>query len=153
MTGGGRKTDARVVARSGAEQEDDVMPFETRRSSAEPDAIAPDGSEVRLLCGLGRGGMAVFTLAPDAVAKAVAHRTVEEIWYVAAGHGRLWRRLDAEEATTELVPGVSVGIPTDTHFQFRADGPEPLVVIGVTMPPWPGADEAYPVAGPWPPTV
>jgi mannose-6-phosphate isomerase-like protein (cupin superfamily) len=26
-------------------------------------------------------------------------------------------------------------------------------VLGITMPPWPGADEAIVVAGPWPPTA
>jgi mannose-6-phosphate isomerase-like protein (cupin superfamily) len=129
------------------------MRFETKQLSPEADAIAPDGSEVRLLCALGCGGMAVFTLGPNVVAKAVAHRSVEEIWYVTAGHGRLWRRLGGEEETTELAPGVSASLPTGTHFQFRAGGAEPLVVVGVTMPPWPGADEAYPVAGPWPPTA
>jgi mannose-6-phosphate isomerase-like protein (cupin superfamily) len=129
------------------------MPLATRQASVQADALAPDGSEVRLLCGLDRGGMALFTLAPGAVARAVAHRTVEEIWYVAAGHGRIWRKLGGAEATTELVPGASIGLPVGTHFQFRADGEEVLVVVGVTMPPWPGAEEAYAVAGPWPPTL
>jgi mannose-6-phosphate isomerase-like protein (cupin superfamily) len=129
------------------------MRFETRRASSEPDAIAPDGSEVRLLCGLGRGGMATFSLPPQAVAKAVAHRTIEEIWYVTAGSGRIWRKLRGVEETTELAPGTSVNLPAGTHFQLRCDGEEPLVAVAVTMPPWPGADEAYAVAGPWPPTL
>ena len=40
-----------------------------------------------------------------------------------------------------------------THFQFRSLGDEPLAVVGVTMPPWPGEDEAVVVPGAWPPTV
>jgi hypothetical protein len=40
--------------------------FPTKRISAAPDAIAPDGSEVRILCVLSRGGMAMFTLMPGA---------------------------------------------------------------------------------------
>ena len=36
------------------------MPFETRRAAPDADAIAPDGSEVRLLCGLARGRFALF---------------------------------------------------------------------------------------------
>ena len=52
--------------------------FDTKRISEAPDAIAPDGAEVRLLSGLSRGGMATFTLMPGAVSKAVAHRTIEE---------------------------------------------------------------------------
>jgi len=129
------------------------MEFGTKRIGSEPDAIAPDGSEVRVLCGLARGGLAVFSLLPQSVAKAVAHRTIEEIWYFVAGHGLIWRKLDDAEEVTEIGPGVSISIPTGTHFQYRCDGTEPLVAVAVTMPPWPGADEAYPVDGIWPPTV
>jgi len=127
--------------------------FDTKTASAAPDVIAPDGSEVRVLCGTERGGMAVFTLAPGMVARAVAHRTIEEIWYVVRGRGRMWRRSGAREAVTELAAGISVNIPLGTHFQFRNDGEEPLEAVAVTMPPWPGDDEAYIVEGKWRPTV
>lgn len=127
------------------------MKFETKQISAEPDAIAPDGSEVRVLCKLTRGGLAAFSLRPQAVSQAVAHRTVEEVRYVVSGYGRMWRKLDHTEEVVELAPGVSLSIPTGTHFQFRCDGGEPLIAIGATMPPWPGADEAFPVQGKWPP--
>jgi hypothetical protein len=50
--------------------------FATKRISSAPDAIALDGSEVRVLCQLSRGGLAVFSLPPNAVSKAVAHRTI-----------------------------------------------------------------------------
>ena len=50
--------------------------FETKRLPAAPDALAPDGSEVRVLCGVARGGMAHFSLPPRAVSRAVAHRTI-----------------------------------------------------------------------------
>ena len=127
--------------------------FTTRKISAAPDAIAPDGSEVRLLGSSTRGSMAAFRLPAGAVSKAVAHRTVEEIWYFAAGRGRMWLRLGEREEITEVAPGVSIAIPTGTHFQFRCDGGEPLEAVAVTMPPWPGDEEAYPVAGKWEPTV
>ncbi len=65
------------------------MTFDTKRIAAAPDAIAPDGSEVRVLCQLSRGGLAVFSLPPGAVSRAVAHHTVEELWYVISGHGRM----------------------------------------------------------------
>jgi mannose-6-phosphate isomerase-like protein (cupin superfamily) len=117
--------------------------------SGAADAIAPDGSEVRVLCGLSRGGLALFSLAPNAVSKAVAHRTVEEVWYIISGYGRMWRKLGGQEEIVEIGPGVSLSIPTGTHFQFRCDGLEPLAVLGATMPPWPGADEAYFVDGVW----
>jgi mannose-6-phosphate isomerase-like protein (cupin superfamily) len=68
------------------------MIFDMKQRSAAPDAIAPDGAEVRILCATGRGSMAVFSLAPGMVSKAVAHRTVEEIWYFTGGAGRMWRR-------------------------------------------------------------
>lgn len=118
-----------------------------------PDAIAPDGSEVRLLCATPRGSMAHFRLPPGAVARPVAHRTVEELWYVVAGSGRLWRRLGERDEVVQLEPGVSATIPTGAHFQFRNDGADSLDIIAVTIPPWPGADEAYAVSGPWPAVV
>jgi mannose-6-phosphate isomerase-like protein (cupin superfamily) len=98
------------------------------------------------------GSMAAFSLPAHGVAKAVAHRSVDELWYVAAGRGRIWRRLGAHEEIVDLAPGVSLSIPVGAHFQFRCDGDAMLTVIGTTMPPWPGADEAYTVAGPWTPT-
>ena len=39
-----------------------------------PDAVAPDGSDVRVLLRLGRGSMARFELAAGRVSRAVAHR-------------------------------------------------------------------------------
>jgi mannose-6-phosphate isomerase-like protein (cupin superfamily) len=127
--------------------------FDSRKISAGPDAMAPDGSEVRLLGSLPRGGMAAFRLMPEAVSRAVAHRTVEEIWFFTGGRGRMWRKLGDREEITEIGPGVSITIPTGTHFQFRCDGGEALEAVAVTMPPWPGSDEAYAVPGKWEPTV
>jgi mannose-6-phosphate isomerase-like protein (cupin superfamily) len=125
----------------------------SKRIAGAPDAIAPDGSEVRVLCQLSRGALAVFSLPPRAVSKAVAHHTVEEVWYIISGKGRMWRKLGQEEAIVELGPGLSLTIPTGTHFQFRCDGLEPLNAIGATMPPWPGEGEAFVVDGTWQPTV
>ena len=129
------------------------MALDTKRISNAPDVIAPDGSEVRILCQVARGGMAHFTLSPRAVSRAVAHRTIEEVWCFVSGHGRMWRRLDKHEDIVEVGPGVSITIPVGTHFQFRSDSDEPLVAIGATMPPWPGEGEAYAVEGPWQATV
>jgi mannose-6-phosphate isomerase-like protein (cupin superfamily) len=127
--------------------------FDTKSIADAPDAMAPDGSEVRLLCSSARGSMATFRLMPGAVSRAVAHHTVEEIWYFTAGHGRMWRKLGEREEITEVSPGVSITIPTGTQFQFRCDGGEPLEAVAVTMPPWPNADEAFIVPGRWEPTV
>lgn len=127
------------------------MTFDTRRINPQPDVIAPDGSEVRVLCGLARGGLATFTLAPQAVAKAIRHRTVDELWYVVAGNGRMWRRLGEHEEITPLCPGISLTIPVGTSFQFRCDGDQTLVAVAATMPSWPGEAEAVIVEGPWAP--
>src|SRR5437016_14059082 len=108
--------------------------FDTRRASTAPDIIATDGCEVRVLCATPRGGMALFTLGPDMVAKAVVHRTIEEIWVVTRGHGRMWRKSGEREEITELAAGVSVSIPTGTHFQLRSDGAGPLEAVAATMP-------------------
>ena len=125
----------------------------TKRLGVVADAIAPDGCEVRLLTQTARGSMAHFALGPGQISRPVAHRTIEEIWYFLTGHGRMWRRLGADEEVVEVGPGISITIPTGTHFQLRNDGDEPLVAVGVTMPPWPGDDEAYGVDGKWLATV
>lgn len=125
------------------------MSLHTRERSQLPDVTAPDGSEVRILAATTRGSMAQFTLPPGSVSKAVAHRTVEEVWLVTHGTGRMWRKLGDAEVMADLRPGISVAIPVGAHFQFRNDGEEPLHCVGVTMPPWPGMDEAYEVEGVW----
>jgi len=125
------------------------MPFSSKPLSADPEGFAPDGSEVRLLGGLPAASMAEFRLPPGMVAAAVTHRTVSEIWFVLAGRGRVWRADNGREEILTLEPGLSLTIPLGTHFQFRNDGVEPLRILGVTMPPWPGPDEAMPVSGPW----
>ena len=129
------------------------MPFETKHLPAERQAVAPDGSEVRILLGLKSGGMAHFELAPGQTSKAVTHRTVEEIWYFVSGRGQMWRKLDGQAAVVDVYPGVSLTIPLGTQFQFRSFGYEPLAAVGVTMPPWPGDGEAVLVDGEWEPTV
>jgi mannose-6-phosphate isomerase-like protein (cupin superfamily) len=117
------------------------------------DVIAPDGCEVRILASTSRGSMAHFSLGPGEVARAVVHRTVEEVWYFLAGKGRMWRRCGDREETVDVGPGLSLSIPLGTRFQLRNDGHAPLAAVAVTMPPWPGEGEAELVAGEWPATV
>lgn len=130
-----------------------AKPFETKALGAAPDATAPDGTAVRLLLSLRGGSMAHFELPAGAVSHAVAHRTVEEIWFILSGRGSMWRRQDGSERTEALLPGASLTIPLGTEFQFRADVGSPLSFVAITMPPWPGANEALPARGPWTPTV
>jgi mannose-6-phosphate isomerase-like protein (cupin superfamily) len=129
-----------------------VTSFATTRRPDRATAIAPDGSAVRVLLGLSGGGMAEFELGPGQVATAVTHRTVEEIWYVLQGRGEIWLRQETREDVIPLEPGVCLTIPLGVHFQFRALGDGALRVLGVTMPPWPGENEAIVVAGPWTPS-
>ncbi len=126
--------------------------FDTRTISPEPDAAAPDGADVRVLLRLAGGSMAHFELAAGETSRAVSHRKVEEIWYVLGGEGEMWRKKGDVEACVALGPGVSLTIPQGTHFQFRATGGESLAAVAITMPPWPGEAEAYPVRGKWSPT-
>lgn len=127
-----------------------MVNFVTTQLSAEYDVLAPDGSEIRLLPQLRGGSMAHAKLLPGQVSLPVAHKTVEEIWYVLAGTGEIWRKSEDSEAITTLAPGVAITIPLGTHFQFRNISNAPLEVLLITMPPWPGEDEAYSVSGRWP---
>ena len=127
--------------------------FQTMTLPADPTVTAPDGSDVRVLLGLAGGGMAHFQLAAGQTARAVAHRTVEEVWYVLEGRGRMWRRAGDREEVTELKPGVCLTIPLGTHFQFRAAADQGVSALAITMPPWPGPDEALWVPGPWTPSL
>ncbi|HSW24159.1 MAG TPA: cupin domain-containing protein [Burkholderiaceae bacterium] len=123
--------------------------FATKPLPGRRDAIAPDQSDVRILLQLKHGGMAHFELGPGKTSRAVAHRTVEEIWFFLSGHGEMWRRQGAREEVAPVQAGVCLTIPLGTHFQFRSLGDEPLAAVAVTMPPWPGEGEAYEVTGCW----
>ena len=123
--------------------------FRALRLPAGPTVLAPDGSEVRVLLALAGGSMAHFRLAAGSVSRAVAHRTVEELWYIVSGRGEMWRKHGDNEEIVSLEPGLCVSIPAGTHFQFRASPHDEVAAVAVTMPPWPGADEAVFVEGPW----
>jgi mannose-6-phosphate isomerase-like protein (cupin superfamily) len=111
--------------------------FAVKPLPSDRDAIAPDGSDVRVLLGLGGGGIAHFELAPGQISRAVGHRTVEEIWYFVGGRGEMWLEQDEHQQVVPVHPEVCLTIPLGTHFQFRSYGYTPLTAIGVTMPPWP----------------
>ena len=90
------------------------------------------------------------SLPPGQTSLAVAHRTVEEVWYFLAGRGEVWRKLGEREEVVEVSPGASLSIPLGAHFQFRNTGDTPLRFVLTTIPPWPGTEEAYRVPGYWP---
>jgi mannose-6-phosphate isomerase-like protein (cupin superfamily) len=125
----------------------DSAPFADARLPEQPTAIAPDGSEVRFLLALPGGSMAHFRLAPGRTSKAVRHRTVDEIWFFLDGRGEFWRNDGRRETVIEVAAGVCLTIPVGTAFQFRSIGPGPLAAVAITMPPWPGDEEAESVPG------
>jgi mannose-6-phosphate isomerase-like protein (cupin superfamily) len=125
------------------------MAFATLTAAQAPAVTAPDGSRVQVLLRLHGGSMATFTLQPGQVSAAVTHRSVEELWFVISGRGHMWRRDAVHEEIVALEPGLCLSVPLGTAFQFRGDGDMPLVAVAVTMPPWPGEDEAMAVNGPW----
>lgn len=113
------------------------------------DAIAPDGSEITFLVGDARQASLVEVRLPAGdTSKPVRHRTVEEIWYILTGTGRVWRRPPRGQPVIEEVgPGRTLVIPTGWAFQFQADLDNDLRFLCFTSPPWPGNDEAVPVPG------
>jgi len=70
--------------------------------------------------------------------------TVTELWYVLDGLGQLARWDDRPRRPPAVLPschGTSVGVPVATAFQFRCTGTDPLRLLLLTMPQWPGSDE------------
>jgi mannose-6-phosphate isomerase-like protein (cupin superfamily) len=134
-------------------KEAQMTSFETTTLPTEPTVLAPDGSQVRILLSLRGGSMAHFRLNPGQTSIAVAHHSVEELWYVVSGSGEMWRKQGQRQEIAQLAPGSSVSIPAGTAFQFRCVGAEPFEAVAVTMPPWPGDDEAYTVEGRWQPRL
>lgn len=127
--------------------------FQTMQTPSRPTAFAPDGSDVRDLLRLDGGSLALFELASGEISIPEAHRSVDEIWYILSGQGKMWRKLGNAEEIVALDEGTCLTIPVGTHFQWRSDGTEPLLVLGVTMPPWPGEEEGYQVEGVWNTTI
>jgi mannose-6-phosphate isomerase-like protein (cupin superfamily) len=113
------------------------------------DYLAPDGSEIRLLPTYDNGGLAHCRLAAGRTSRAVRHRTVQEVRYVLAGKGQVWRARDADEEVVDVETDTGLTIPTGVSFQFRAGSSSPLEILIGTFPRWPGQDEAEPVGGYW----
>lgn len=138
-----------------------AIPMVGRRSD---DAIiAPDGSAVRLLLtqehGATRCSVVEVAIPAGAVSRPVRHRTVEEVWYVVEGEGAVWRcppdTPPSAVAPVSVTPGDALTIPTGWTFQFKAGLGNKLRFLCVTIPAWPGMDEAVEVweGGLGPPTL
>ena len=124
--------------------------MQTRKLPDEYTVLAPDGSQIRELVDVQRGSLVHCRLPPGAMSTAVVHATVEEVWYVIEGRGQVWRAHETAESVVDVTPGVALSIETGCRFQFRNTGDDDLCVVIVTMPPWPGAQEARRVPGRWP---
>jgi mannose-6-phosphate isomerase-like protein (cupin superfamily) len=123
--------------------------FTTTQLGEKHDVLAPDGSEIRLLVATNRGSMVHATLPAGGVSLAIVHRTVDELWFITAGEGQLWRMQGGRESVIDLAPGCALTIPVGTHFQFRASAAGPLQFVLCTLPPWPGEQEAVRVPDYW----
>ena len=122
------------------------------RASGDP-IVAPDGSQVRLLLtdahGATRCSVVEVTIGAGQTSRAVAHCTVEEAWYVIAGAGEVWRcppgTPAGEMPPVRVAAGDALVIPRGWGFQFRAEAGSDMRFVCVTMPAWPGMDEAVEV--------
>jgi len=113
------------------------------------DYLAPDGSEIRLLSQAQGGGLCHCTLTPGKTSYAVKHKTVEEIWYFISGKGEMWQSEEKLSKVLQVQAGDSINIPVGICFQFRNTSNENLCIIIITIPKWPGEQEAVLVEGYW----
>jgi len=127
--------------------------LQTRLLAEAPTEDAPDGSRVSVLLRLDTLSTVHVLLPAGQISRAVAHRSVSEVWYVTQGSGQMWRELNGHEDYLTLKPGVCLSLPVGARFQFRAAPDQALSALCITTPPWPGVDEAMPASGPWVPSV
>lgn len=130
----------------------DFSEFTTTKLASRPSETASDGSALRPLLGVAGGTMAHFEIAAGETSRAVAHRTVDELWFVVSGSGELWLQQASRQEVVALEPGVCAALPRGTRFQFRASEAEAVAIVAVTIPRWPGDVEAELVDGPWSPS-
>lgn len=118
-----------------------------------PDVKSPAGADIRYLMDGELGNMIHSTVPPHQVNRATVHETVSEFWYLLEGRVEIWREDDVESCITALLPGIVIDIPVGTIFQYRNLSDVDLKFICITMPPWPGEEEATYVTGVWQPTI
>ena len=126
----------------------DLSEFTTSKLPTRPSELAPDGSAVRPLLGLPGGSMAHFELPAAETSRAVAHRTVGELWFVLSGRGELWRKRGIRRrlsCSSQACASRCLKVP----ISVRASPGEALAIIAATIPRWPGGSEAEFVDGPW----
>lgn len=117
------------------------------------DAKSPAGADIRFIMDGPTGNMIHSTVPAGQVNRATRHKTVSEFWHILEGKGQIWRSDGESESVVDLLPGVSIDIPVGTAFQYRSGDDTILKFICISMPPWPGDDEAEYVAGAWQATI
>jgi mannose-6-phosphate isomerase-like protein (cupin superfamily) len=123
--------------------------FQFKTLPAASDYLAPDTSDIRLLNGFDTGGLCHCTLGIGKVSLAVKHKTVSEIWYCLSGKGEIWQMKNEASEVRQFGAADSFTIHPGNSFQFRNTGNENLCILIVTMPKWPGTDEAEMVNSYW----
>jgi mannose-6-phosphate isomerase-like protein (cupin superfamily) len=125
----------------------------TTRLSGKPDAMSPAGAEICFLMDGEGGNMIHSSVPPRQINKATVHKTVSEFLYILKGEGEIWRDNWEESSVTTLVPKTTIDIPVGTSFQYRNIGDSSLKFICISMPPWPGDEEATYIEGVWEQTI
>ena len=117
--------------------------------SSQPDALAPDGAEIRNLVhraqGATRLSVAEAQVPIGAHTDKVYHQTIyEEVWYVTAGTGQFHLHVPGEweERITTISQGDAVLILPRHGFWVENSGSIPLTFLCIGSPPWPGDAEA-----------
>lgn len=102
---------------------------------------------MRILLGLGRGGMAHNELGQIKQSGPLPITSSKSSGILCM----IVRRCGASRGDPwdikQIDSGIFIAIPVGTNFQLRSFGYELLAAIGVTMPSWPGKGKAYFVEG------
>lgn len=134
--------------------EDEACTFATLSLPGTFNDVAQDGSRYDGLLGIRHGWLSDCRLMPHTTTRAVRHLAHDEIWFVRAGSGQVWRSLHGHDESVDVAAGTCLTIPAGTAFQSRT-GPDPLQFLIMQAPPWPPEPQpAFEYAeGPWPPNV
>ncbi len=121
--------------------------------AAAPDAIAPDGIEIRALIDEPQGARKLSicegSLKPNERSLKVYHTLYEEIWYFLRGAGvfHLHAPGRADEEAIPVAEGDAIHIPPRHGFWVENTGEGDLVFLLCGAPPWGNGQEVHS----WPP--
>ena len=136
-------------------------PWISKAFPAKHDAVAMDGSLVRLLSATDHASVIHCSLPAHQISRASYNVGIHEIWFFTRGEGALWRhqqpiddsRCLSQSDIVHVSRGATITIPPRVNFQFRSDSDEDLEFICHDAQ----VDRHHanvPVSkGQWPPTV